>query len=46
MNDPSVTRPHPRRRRFSPDFKARIVAQCQEPGASVSRTALDNSLNA
>lgn len=33
-------------RRFSQEFKARIVAACQKPGASVTRIALDNSLNA
>jgi transposase-like protein len=44
MNDLSV---HPRRRRrHSPEFKARIVAACQEPGVSVARVALDHGLNA
>tara|TARA_R110001592_G_scaffold10767_1_gene54900 strand:- start:2385 stop:2762 length:378 start_codon:yes stop_codon:yes gene_type:complete len=46
MNDLSVTKPYQRRRRFSREFKAEIVAQCQEPGASVSRISLDNGLNA
>jgi len=46
MNELSVTKPYQRRRRFSREFKAEIVAQCQEPGASVSRIALDNGLNA
>jgi len=46
MNDLSVTKPYQRRRRFSREFKSRIVAQCLEPGASVSRIALDNGLNA
>ncbi|WP_348701581.1 transposase [uncultured Marinobacter sp.] len=46
MNDLSVTKPYQRRRRFSREFKAQIVAQCLEPGASVSRIALDNGLNA
>jgi len=46
MNDLSVTKPYQRRRRFSRDFKAQIVAQCLEPGASVSRISLDNGLNA
>lgn len=46
MNDLSVTRPYQRRRRFSREFKAQIVAQCLEPGASVSRISLDNGLNA
>ena len=43
----SVPQPQPRRRRhFSREFKANIVAACQEPGVSVSRIALDNQLNA
>ena len=46
MNDLSVTKPYQRRRRFSREFKAQIIAQCLEPGASVSRISLDNGLNA
>ena len=46
MNEVSVTKPYQRRRRFSGEFKAQIVAQCLEPGASVSRISLDNGLNA
>ena len=46
MNDVSVTKPYQRRRRFSGEFKAQIVAQCLAPGASVSRISLDNVLNA
>ncbi len=46
MNNVSVTKPYQRRRRFSREFKAEIVAQCQAPGASVSRISLDNGLNA
>ncbi len=46
MNNVSVTKPYQRRRRFSREFKAQIVAQCLEPGASVSRISLDNGLNA
>tara|TARA_R110001583_G_scaffold146830_1_gene298866 strand:+ start:13944 stop:14318 length:375 start_codon:yes stop_codon:yes gene_type:complete len=46
MNDLSVTKPYRCRRRFSREFKAEIVAQCLEPGASVSRISLDNGLNA
>lgn len=34
-----------RRRRFSPEFKANLVAQCQ-PGVSVSAVALENGINA
>ena len=46
MNELSVTKPYQRRRRFSREFKAEIVARCLEPGASVSRISLDNGLNA
>lgn len=46
MTNVSVTKPYQRRRRFSREFKAQIVAQCQEPGASVSQISLDNGLNA
>jgi len=44
MNELSVTKPYQRRRRFSRKFKARIVAQCLEPGASVSPIALETGL--
>lgn len=46
MNDLSVSKPYQRRRRFSREFKAQIIAKCLEPGASVSRISLDNGLNA
>lgn len=46
MNEVSVTKPYQKRRRFSREFKAEVVAQCLEPGASVSRISLDNGLNA
>ena len=46
MNEVNVTKPYQRRRRFSGEFKAQIVAQCLAPGASVSRISLDNVLNA
>jgi len=46
MSSLSVTKPYQQRRRHSPEFKARLVADCQKPGASVSRVALDNGLNA
>ena len=46
MNELSVTKPYQRRRRFSREFKAEIVAKCLERGASVSRISLDNGLNA
>jgi transposase len=46
MSNLSVTKPYQPRRRHAPEFKARLVAECQKPGASVSRIALDNGLNA
>ncbi|MBE93565.1 transposase [Marinobacter sp.] len=46
MNTISLTKPYQRRRRFSREFKAGIVAQCLKPGTSVSRISLDNGLNA
>jgi transposase-like protein len=45
MNNVSATKPYQKRRRFSPEFKADIVAECLEPGASVSRISLENGLN-
>ena len=41
-----VTRPYRKRRQYSPEFKAQLVAECQNPEASVARIALDNDLNA
>ena len=39
--------PSPRKRRYyAPALKARLVAACQQPGASVSRLARDNGLKA
>lgn len=35
-----------KRRRFSPEFKARIIQACQQPGASVAAIALEHQLNA
>jgi transposase len=40
-----VTKPYQKRRRYSKELKARIVAECLKPGASVSRISLDNGLN-
>lgn len=34
------------RRRHSAELKARVLAACAEPGASVARIALENGLNA
>jgi len=46
MTNISVTKPYQKRRRYSKELKARIVAECLKPGASVSRISLDNGLNA
>lgn len=46
MSTLSVVAAPQKRRRFSPDFKARIVAACRQPGVSVSRIALEHGLNA
>ena len=46
MSSISDTKSYLRRRRFSREFKAQVVAQCLEPGVSVSRIALNNDLNA
>uniref|UniRef100_UPI0013157129 IS66-like element accessory protein TnpA n=1 Tax=Marinobacterium profundum TaxID=1714300 RepID=UPI0013157129 len=42
----SVSEAPRKRRRYTPEFKARIIAACQEPNASVARIALDHGLNA
>jgi transposase-like protein len=46
MNNVSVTRPYRKRRQYTSEFKAQLVAESQTPGASLSRVALDNDLNA
>ena len=33
-------------RAYPPEFKARVVAQCQEPGASVAKVAMAHGINA
>ena len=43
LSTPQVSK---KRRRYTKAFKARIVTICQQPGASVSRIALDHDLNA
>ena len=45
MSNISVTQPYRKRRQYTPEFKAQLVAESQNPGASVSRIALDNDLN-
>jgi transposase len=46
MNNVSVARPYRKRRQYTPEFKAQLVAESQIPGTSVSRVVLDNDLNA
>ena len=45
MDEIGPPKPVRRRRRHSLEFKARVVAACQEPGVSVARVALDHGLN-
>ncbi len=45
MDDLGVPHLPRRRRRHSPQFKARIVAACRAPGVSIARVALDHGLN-
>ena len=33
-------------RAYPPEFKARVLAECRQPGASVAKVALANGLNA
>ena len=40
------TRAKPARRQYTTDFKDDLVQRCLQPGASVSRIALDNGINA
>ena len=45
MDQIGPPKPVRHRRRHSPEFKARVVAACQEPGVSVARVALEHGLN-
>ncbi len=36
----------PPRRHYTPDFKAAVVAACQQPGASVAQIAMQHGINA
>ena len=42
----SVALPSRRRRRHTPEFKARVIAACLQPGVSLAAAALANGLNA
>ena len=33
------------RRRYTPDFKAKVIAECEAPGASVASVAISHGLN-
>ena len=45
MDEIGPPKPVRHRRRHSAEFKARVVAACQEPGVSVARVALEHGLN-
>jgi transposase len=45
-NDQTVSVARRRRRRYSPEFKADVVAACQQPGISMASIALSRGLNA
>ena len=44
-NEASPSRIAKRRRRYTPAFKARILAECLQPGASVAGVAVRHQLN-
>jgi len=46
MNEIIPVKPANKRQRYSKEFKARILAACEQPGASVAGVALANGLNA
>ncbi len=46
MSSVRVTQPYRKRRQYTPEFKAQLVAESKNPKASVARIALDNDLNA
>lgn len=37
---------HPQHRTYSKSFKAQVIQECSEPGASIANIALGYSLNA
>lgn len=37
---------HRPRRRYAPEFKAQVVTECRQPGASVAAVALAHGINA
>jgi len=46
MSNVRVTRPYRKRRQYTPEFKAQLMAESQNTEISVARIALDNDLNA
>jgi hypothetical protein len=46
MSEHTLSKAPVKRRRYSKDFKDRIIAACDQPGASVAGIALANGLNA
>jgi len=46
MNEIIPVKPSIKRQRYSPAFKARILAACEQPDISVAGVALANGLNA
>jgi transposase len=47
MDTNALAAPAPRRnRRHAPEFKARVIAVCLQPGVSIAAVALANGLNA
>ncbi len=46
MDTKVLAAPRRRTRRHSPEFKARVIAACLEPGVSLAAVALANGLNA
>ena len=47
MDTNALAAPAPRRnRRHAPEFKARVIAACLQPGVSIAAVALANGLNA
>ena len=47
MDINALAAPAPRRnRRHAPEFKARVIAACLQPGVSIAAVALANGLNA
>lgn len=44
--DTNETKKRTRVRAYPAEFKARLLAECQQPGSSVARVALANGINA